>query len=502
MDAILEMRGIVKQYPGVTALKGVDFSVERGSVHCLVGENGAGKSTLIKILTCVEHMTEGSITIDGKPFAGKTVKDAMNAGISTVYQELNIVEQLTVEENLTLGREKSRIGIIQRDPSDQAFDILRTFAPDIPLGIRVFSLSFAEKQLLEIVKAVSTNARIVIMDEPTAALSRQEAERLYEVIRKLKAQGITIIYISHVLDDIFTIGDYVTALRDGMIVGTRRVSETSRMELVEMMVGKVVHSHYQDGDRHPQEPLLEARNLSTASVHDISFTLRKGEILGFYGLRGAGKSETARALYGLDPLLSGELLLDGRKVLFKNPGQAMANGVAMVPEERLTEGLFMKLSVSDNIAVTNYRNTSHCGVVDESKKTEIAENYIRDLNIKVHSAGQQASTLSGGNQQKVVIAKCLNARTQLLMLDEPSRGIDVGAKEEIYTIIRNLAAQGVGILVFSSEYDEIAALCDRVILMAEGSVITTLQNSELDIRQVHILTMGKGDDTNAKQNAN
>ena len=497
MDPILEMRGIVKQYPGVTALKGVDFAVERGTVHCLVGENGAGKSTLIKILTCVEHMTEGSITLDHKPFTGKTVKDAMNAGISTVYQELNIVEQLTVEENLTLGREKSSFGIIRRDRSDRCFEVLRSFAPELSPGMRVSSLSFAEKQLLEIVKAVSTDAKIVIMDEPTAALSRQESERLYDVIRKLKAEGITIIYISHVLDDIFTIGDYVTALRDGIIVGTREVARTTRMELVEMMVGKVVHSHYQDGGRTPDTPLLEVRNLTTPSVRNVSFTLMKGEIVGFYGLRGAGKSETARALYGLDKILSGELILDGQRVVIKNPGQAMSNGIAMVPEERLTEGLFMKLSVSDNIAVTDYKSTSRCGIVDESQKTRIAEKYISDLNIKVHSARQTAGTLSGGNQQKVVIAKCLNARIQLLMLDEPSRGIDVGAKEEIYSIIRQLAARGVGILVFSSEYDEIAALCDRVVLMAEGGVIAAMRNSELDIRKVHILTMGKGDDTDA-----
>ena len=497
MDCILEMRGIVKQYPGVMALKGVDFSVERNTVHCLVGENGAGKSTLIKILTCVEHMTAGEILIDNQPFHGKNVRDAMNAGISTVYQELNIVEQLTVAENLTLGREQSRWGVLRRHTQDRAFDVLREFAPDIALNSRVSTLSFAEKQLLEIVKAVSTDAKIVIMDEPTAALSRQESDRLYDVIRKLKRQGITIIYISHVLDDIFTIGDRVTALRDGDIVGTREVKKTTREELVEMMVGKVVHSRYDAGGRTPGDVLLEARHLTTAAIRDMSFELRRGEILGFYGLRGAGKSETARAIFGLDPILSGEIRLNGKPARIQSPEQAMASGIAMVPEERLTEGLFMKLSVSDNIAVTNYKNTSRMGIVNEGNKAEIAEKYIRELNIKVHSARQIAGTLSGGNQQKVVIAKCLNAQTQLLMLDEPSRGIDVGAKEEIYTIIRQLAAQGVGILVFSSEYDEIAALCDRVLLMASGGVIQTLRNDQLDIHQVHILTMGKGESNEA-----
>ena len=492
-DYILEMRGIVKRYPGVMALKGVDFAVRRNTVHCLVGENGAGKSTLIKILTGVERMTEGSITLDGKPYAGRNVREAMNAGISTVYQELNIVNQLTVAENLTLGRESNRFGVLKSNPQERSFSMLREFAPDVPLNRPVSRLSFAEKQLLEIVKAVSTDAKLVIMDEPTAALSKRESERLYEVVRKLKARGITVIYISHVLDDIFTIGDEVTALRDGNIVGTRAVENTTREELVEMMVGKVVHSGYSTDGRTPGDVLLEARDLSTRSVHALNFTLKKGEILGFYGLRGAGKSETARALFGLDRLTGGQLLIEGKNVKIRNPQQAMRLGLAMVPEERLSEGLFMKLSVSDNIAVTNYKNTSRLCVVNEKNKDAIAEKYAHDLNIKLHSIRQRASTLSGGNQQKVVISKCLNARTRVLMLDEPSRGIDVGAKEEIYAIIRQLAGQGVGILVFSSEYEEIAALCDRVALMLNDEIIAMRKNSELDTREVHILTMGKGD---------
>ena len=491
-DCILEMRGIVKQYPGVTALKGVDFSARRNAVHCLVGENGAGKSTLIKILTCVERMTEGSIAFDGKPFLGKTVRDAMNAGISTVYQELNIVNQLTVAENLTLGREQSRLGVLKRIVSHPAFDMLGEFAPDIALSRRVSMLSFAEKQLLEIVKAVSTDAKLVVMDEPTAALSRRESERLYDAVRKLKARGIAVIYISHVLDDIFTVGDEVTALRDGVVVGTRDVGRTTRGELVEMMVGKVVHSRYAGG-RTPSEALLEARELSTKSVHSLSFSVRKGEIFGFYGLRGAGKSEAARAVMGLDRLMGGQLFLDGKRVKIPNPGQALRLGIAMVPEERLTEGLFMKLSVSDNIAVANYRNSSRFTIVNEKNTSAVAGRFARDLNIKLHSVRQRAGTLSGGNQQKVVIAKCLNARAKLLLLDEPSRGIDVGAKEEIYAIIRTLAARGVGILVFSSEYEEIAALCDRVALMVDGKIAEVLKNGELDIQYVHMRIMGKGD---------
>ncbi|MEG1843602.1 MAG: sugar ABC transporter ATP-binding protein [Clostridia bacterium] len=490
---ILEMKGIVKKYPGVTALKGVDFRVRRNAVHCLVGENGAGKSTLIKILTCAESMTDGEIVLDGARFAGNSIKDAMAAGISTVYQELNVVNQLTVEENLTLGCEKhDRLGIIHKEKDLKALQMLREFAPDISAGRTVANLSFAQKQLVEIVKAISGEAKLVIMDEPTAALSKAESERLYEVIRKLKSRGITVIYISHVLDDIFTIGDEVTALRDGAIVGTREVACTTREELVEMMVGKAVHSGYVKEGKARKEPLLEVENLSTASVHELTFTLAKGEILGFYGQRGAGKSETARALYGLDRIKSGHIRIEGREARMTSPEKAILRGIAMAPEERLTEGLFMKLSISDNIAVTNYRNASRFGVVNEKSKAHIAKGYVNDLNIKAHSIHQRAGTLSGGNQQKVVIAKCLNAQTKLLMLDEPSRGIDVGAKEEIYAIVRGLAAKGVGVLIFSSEYEEIAALCDRVALMADGRILEVLGHDQLDSHNVHILTMGKG----------
>ncbi len=491
-DTLLEMRHIVKKYPGVVALKGVDFLVRRHSVHCLVGENGAGKSTLIKILTCAERMTEGEIVFDGKAFAGRSVRDAMDRGISTVFQELNVVEQLTVEENMTLGREKSRAGLILRDPLDPVLAMLKEFAPDIPLQKPVALLSFAEKQIVEIVKAAGTDAKLVIMDEPTAALSRVETERLYAAIRRLKRKGLSVIYISHALDDIFAVGDEVTVLRDGEAVGTKAVQETTREELVRMMIGRPIHGGYCPGAPRGGEPLLSVRDLGTRQVRGVSFELQAGEILGFYGLRGAGKSEVARALMGMDRLLSGEVLVEGKRARLKNPGQAFAGGLAMVPEERLTEGLFLKLPVADNIAVTNLRQTSRLGIVNEKADRRAALGYIRSLNIKAHSLDQKAATLSGGNQQKVVIAKCLNARTKILLLDEPSRGIDVGSKEEIYGIIRRLAAQGVGVIVFSSEYEEIAALCDRVALMADGAVVTIVRHGELDPHGVHMQVMGKG----------
>jgi len=488
---ILEMRNIVKQYPGVRALDGVDFTVKRGTVHCIVGENGAGKSTLIKILTCAEKMNEGTISFNGQPYTAKTIKDAMNAGISTVFQELNIVNQLTVAENLILGREEHSLGIMKSQHEYPVFAMMGEFADDISLDTRVASLSFAEKQIVEIVRSIGFQAKLVIMDEPTAALSKKESLRLYDIVTKLKEKGISIIYISHVLDDIFTVGDEVTVLRDGSVVGTKAMVETTREELVKMMVGEIVHGAYQARDIDWDHPVLEVKNLHTASLKDVSFALHKGEILGFYGLRGAGKSEVARALYGLDRWISGELIIDGQLVKVKNPEQAMHGlGLAMVPEERLTEGLFMKLSVADNIAVTNLKKFMGRFGLNEQKKQATAQHYIEELDIRAHSARQRVRTLSGGNQQKVVIAKCLHSETRILMLDEPSRGIDVGAKEEIYTIVRELAAEGSSVLVFSSEYEEVAPLCDRVVLMVKGQVAECVAQADLDAQKVHIVTMG------------
>jgi ribose transport system ATP-binding protein len=491
-DFILEMKGIVKQYPGVLALNGVDFKVRRNTIHCLVGENGAGKSTLIKILTCAERMTSGEILLDGSPFLGKNVRDAMDAGISTVFQELNIVNQLSVEDNLTLGREKHRCGIIRHDDGDPVLKLMAEFAPDIPLKCPVSQLSFAEKQIVETVKAIGTEAQLIIMDEPTASLSEQETARIYTFVKQLRAKGITVIYISHILDDIFTLGDDVTVLRDGDIIGTRKVAETSRDELIRMMIGRSVHGQYRDNPNKTAEVLLKADHLTTKAIHDVNFTLHKGEIIGFYGLRGAGKSEIARALFGLDRLQSGQIYVDGKPIQANSPGQALGHGIAMVPEERLTEGLFMKLPIADNIVITSIREQAFAGIVSEALKNSTAQGYIDRLNIKAQSCHQRAGTLSGGNQQKVVIAKYLNAHSKVLLLDEPTRGIDVGSKEEIYEIIRQLSSSDAGIIVFSSEYDEIASLCDRVILISGGKIVAEMSHQELDPQQIRRLTMGKG----------
>jgi ABC-type sugar transport system ATPase subunit len=417
----------------------------------------------------------------------------MNLGISTLFQELNVVDHLTVEQNLLLGREDTLLGVIRRpDRNGRLYQLLKDFAPDIPLHRQIGELSFAEKQVIEIVKAVAAEASLLIMDEPTAALSQKEAERLFELIRGLRQQHITVIYISHILDDIFAIGDYVTVFRDGAIIGTARVADIDRPALIRMMIGKTVAEGYVPRKVDRREVGLEVEGLCTAKLRGVSFRLHRGEILGFYGLRGAGKSEIAQALYGLDKILAGSIRLGGRPIRFAIPRDGLRHGVSLVPEERLAEGLILKLPLRPNVSISNPGKISRLGVVNGRRERAAVERYVRELSIKVTGIEQKAGTLSGGNQQKVVIAKCLNAEATVLLMDEPSRGIDVGAKEEIHGIIRELAAQGAGVIIFSSEYQEILNLCDRILLVAEGRIIRELSNSEASAEELlHAVTQIK-----------
>jgi len=476
---ILEIRNLSKKYPGVQALRDVSLAIQRNTVHCIVGENGAGKSTFIKILTRAEERTGGSILFKGQEFRPRSIREAMNLGISTLFQELNVVDQLTVEQNLLLGREDTLLGVIRRpERSGRLYQVLKDFAPDIPLNRKVGELAYAEKQVIEIVKAVAAEASLLIMDEPTAALSEKEAGRLFELIRGLKRQDITVIYISHILDDIFAIGDFVTVFRDGSIIGSQRVADIDRPTLIRMMIGKEVAEGYEPRKVDYGHRMLEVEGLTTAKLREVSFQLHRGEILGFYGLRGAGKSEIAQALYGLDRVLAGSIRLGGRPVSFTIPRDGLRRGVSLVPEERLAEGLILKLPLRPNVSISNPGKISRLGVVNGKRERAVAERYVRELSIKVTGIEQRASTLSGGNQQKVVIAKCLNADATVLLMDEPSRGIDVGAKREIHNIIRALAAEGAGVIIFSSEYQEILNLCDRILLVSEGRIVKVLANRE------------------------
>jgi ribose transport system ATP-binding protein len=472
-ENIFAIQNLNKKYPGVHAIKDVNLEIKRNTVHCIVGENGAGKSTLIKILTCAEERTSGEIFYNGEPYNLRSIRDAMNMGISTLFQELNVVDQLTVEENLVLGRERSK------------------FAPDISLRTRVSKLSYAEKQVIEIVKAVGFDANIIIMDEPTAALSEQEVKRLFALIESLKKQNITIIYISHILNDIFAIGDYVTVFRDGIIIDTLKVSEITGEELIKMMIGKAIVDSYVAREIDHSHKVLEVKHLTTAKLENVNFELYKGEIIGFYGLLGAGKSEIAQALYGLDTIKEGQVKAHGKTLNFKIPKDSMKKGITMVPEERLSEGLIMKLSIRSNISITNLKKIVRFFVVSAKKERSIAEEYIKKMNIRAYNIEQKVATLSGGNQQKVVISKCLNADSVVLLMDEPTRGIDVGAKQEIHKIIRELANAGASIMIFSSEYPEIINLCDRIFLMREGHIVKVVENKNARIEEImHIIATG------------
>ncbi len=498
--AMIEVRSLVKSFPGVLALDDVSFDIGRNTVHCIVGENGAGKSTFIKILTGALEKTRGEILLDGAPFAPRSVKDAMSHGISVLYQELNVVDELTVAENLTLGKERHWAGFIRRtDGLGEVEEILRGLDDSIRLSMPVGDLSVAQKQLIEIAKVVSTRAGVLIMDEPTAALSEDEVRRLFDVIRHLRSDGMTIIYISHKLSEVFDIGDAVTVFRDGQMVGTRPVGEISRacrdvpeacLELVKMMLGKVVVESYVPSRTDRSEKLLEVRGLTNRRLRDVHFDLYKGEILGFYGLVGAGKTEVARALYGIDEC-QGEIKVRGRAVQARGVRSALALGFSMVPEERRADGIFGKLSIRANIPMMRMGSILAGGLISGAREKRLADEYIRRMSIVARDRDQKVAYLSGGNQQKVVISKCLNREGDILLMDEPTRGVDVGAKHEIHEIIRSLANEGKGILVFSSELPEILHLCDRIVLMHEGSVREVVANGE-GVKSDHIMAVIAG----------
>ena len=488
-ETILEIRNIRKQFSGVLALDDISLNIDKGVCHCIIGENGAGKSTLIKILTGALPRTSGSINLAGKNYNPHSTKDARNAGIGFLFQELNIVDTLTVEQNLTLGEEDTKFGIIRNQKShSKAFEILRSIDSTISLNKRVGDLSFAKKQIVEIVKAVATDARVVIMDEPSAAISEEEVKKLFALIRELKAKGVTVIYISHRLDELFQIGDYATVLRDGKVIDTKPISEiSSRSELIRLMLGKVIVENYIPNKIDYANKVLEVENLSNKKLRNITFDLYHGEILGFYGLVGAGKSEIARAIYGV------ERRVHGREKRIKGPYKAIKEGIALIPEERRVEGLCTELIISENIPMMNYKSILTKGITSKKKERRLARELIEKIRIVCRSYKQTTALLSGGNQQKVVFAKCLNANATILLLDEPTRGVDVGAKQEIYSIIRQQSAQGISIIVFSSELPEILNLCDRIVLLYEGEIRAVLKNdADLSSEKImHIATGGK-----------
>lgn len=493
-ENVLEIRDLVKDFPGVRAVNNVSFDIKRNTIHCLVGENGAGKSTLIKILTGAYPRTSGRILLNGEEYSPHNTREARQKGISTLFQELNVVDQLTVADNLTLGMEDTTFGFLRKtDKINKMVSVMNSIEPSIHPKQQVSTLSVAKKQIVEIAKAVAAESNIIIMDEPTAAISESEIERLFTIIQGLREQNVTVIYISHRLDEIFRIGDYVTVLRDGRHIDTKPMSEVKgRAELIKMMIGKTVFEQYTPKEGGARDVVLQAHNLSNHKLKDISFDVHAGEIVGFYGLVGAGKTELARAIYGLDNY-QGEILFKGKK-LQPAPDKAIAAGIALVPEERRSQGLFTILTVRGNVPVMNMRKISRHGFIDSAAERGVTIEYIDRLKIATDSTEKEASKLSGGNQQKVVLSKCLFADADLLMLDEPTRGIDVGAKSEIYGIIRRLSEEGKSIMIFSSELPEIMNICDTIYLLFDGSLKATIPNgANVDSEKIiHIVTGGQG----------
>ena len=472
---VLEAKGIMKTFPGVKALQDVDFALEPQEIHALMGENGAGKSTLVKVLTGVYQADGGTITIGDKVLQRiETTKQAFDLGISVIHQELNLLPHLDVATNIYIGRlPKTALGLVDwKKVHADADEVLRQVAADFDSHDIVRDLSVSQQQLVEIAKSVSRKAKILFFDEPTSSLTPAEVQNLFRIMRNLKEQGITMVYISHKLDEIEEIADRITVMRDGRKVMTKNMKDVSMDEIISAMVGGMITNRYPKNYVEIGGPIFEVKDLNRKGVlHDINFTLRSGEILGITGLMGAGRTELARAIFGADPIDSGEIFVEGKKVKIRNVSDAINAGIGLLTEDRKTQGLLLNLSVNDNtaIAALNSKKASKKltvrGVLHKKKIRENTELYCKKLQVKTPSIQQKVVNLSGGNQQKVIIGKWLSTDSKILIFDEPTRGIDVGTKAEIYKIMEELAASGVGIIMISTELPETLGISDRVLVM-------------------------------------
>jgi ribose transport system ATP-binding protein len=492
---VLEMRGIRKTFPGVVALDRVDFDLRAGEVHVLLGENGAGKSTLMKILSGAYTRDAGEILLDGRPVAIAAPRDAQSLGIATIYQELSLVLQLTVAENILLGHEPSRAGVIDRGAMREA---ARRSLAEVGLAIepdvRVDRLGIAEQQMVEVAKALFRRARVLVMDEPTSALTAREIERLFEVIRRVTSAGVAVVYISHRMRELAEIGRRVTVLRDGRAVGTYPLPDTSFDVLIRLMANREVRDHYPRRRCAAGEELLRLEHVSGPSgvpvVHDVSLTVCRGEIVGLAGLLGAGRTELARLVFGADRPSSGRVVVGGRDVTPKTPRQAIAAGIGFLPEDRKRHGLVLMRSVRENIGLPNLRRWSRAGVVSGRTEREAAERWVIELRIKTPNVAERVVRLSGGTQQKVVLARWLAAEARLLVMDEPTRGVDVGAKVEIYELMNRLTDAGAGILMISSELPEVLGMSDRIYVMRHGRIQSALDAAAASEERVLAAALG------------
>jgi ABC-type sugar transport system ATPase subunit len=467
----LSITGVTKSFPGVRALDDVSLSVESGKVHAIVGENGAGKSTLVKILAGVHSPDAGTLQMDDSALTIQNPRDAIESGLVLIFQELSLVPELTAAENIFLGRlPKKRTGFVDQDEARRrATKILRQFECDFSAGNLVAALSHANQQMVEIGRALAQDTKVLMFDEPTASLSSQETEVLFRNIRRLRDSGTAIIYISHKLDEVFELADTVTVMRDGKLRATLPTAETSIDEVVSLMIGRDVNDYFEYQTKSPGDVVLTVEGLTQGTVfQDVSFSVRAGETLGFYGLVGAGRSELMRALFGYDKYDSGDIEIRGKERKIHNTRTAVRDGLGMVPENRKSEGIVPGMSVLHNCSLIKIRDLTRFGVISRKKEQRVFEKFRKGLSIRTTGPNQTINKLSGGNQQKTIIARWLSIAPDILILDEPTRGIDVGAKVEIYRLIDELAKQGMAVIVISSEMPEILGICDRVITMCEG----------------------------------
>jgi ABC-type sugar transport system ATPase subunit len=502
MKPILEMRSIVKEFPGVRALDGVTFDLYEGEFHSLVGENGAGKSTLMKVLSGVYPFGsyEGDIVIDGEVRQFKTIRDSENAGVAIIFQELSLVKELTVAENIFLGREPNRFGLINwSELYHKATKLLKDLHLPIDPRTPVGNLGIGQQQLVEIAKALSQDAKILVLDEPTAALTESEVETLFTILRKLKERGVGMIYISHKLDEVFAMSDRITVLRDGRTVGTESALALTKDKVIALMVGREVGDIFPQTSHEFGETAMEVKNLTAYDldnpnkklVDNISFRVRKGEVLGISGLMGAGRSELLMAIFGAwQGKSSGEIYVEGKRVSIDSPSDAIRNGVGFVTEDRKRFGLLLEQTILDNMTLAGLKRISGAFLTHRSRETIAAKKAMQSLKVKANSPATVAGTLSGGNQQKVVLGKWLLTNPKVLFLDEPTRGIDVGAKQEIYSEINKLAKEGLAIVMVSSELPEVLGLSDRVMVLHEGRLTGEFTKTEATPEKVMAAATG------------
>ena len=489
----IEMKGIDKSFGTNQVLKNAGFYLKDGEVHALMGENGAGKSTLMKILTGVYTRDAGTVYVDGKEVLYKSPQEAEKAGIVFIYQELNVLFDLTVEENLFMGKEITKgFGICDKKAMrEKAQEIMDRMGVNIPVTALMSDLSVGQQQMVEICKALMVDAKVLIMDEPTAALTQSETKILFEVIKSLREKGVSIVYISHRMEEIFELCDRITVLRDGTYVDTRYIKDINMDDIVQMMIGRTIGERFPKRDVQIGEEVLRVEGLTHEKLfHDIDFSVKAGEVLGFSGLMGAGRTEIMQAIFGNIPVKSGKIFIEGKEVVIKNPRQAIKAGIGFITEDRKTEGLLLEKSIAENIEIANLNKISKNSVLQAAKQKEIVKKGIEEFRIRCFGPDHECHNLSGGNQQKVVLAKWIYTDPKILILDEPTRGVDIGAKKEIYSVINDLAAKGVAVILVSSELPEVLGMSDRITVVHEGRITGTIDAAEAD--QAKVMTLATG----------